>query len=409
MKMFKNYNSYFLVLLVLGLTCLKYSSGYAQIASRSSNETTRPVSEVVGITHCDGRYNFTDKPFLREGADEILKLGSKCIKVWFNDVARKYSYNSKWPANVNSLSYVDLAKTTYFKELFDMTFKVYSLEMTDGNLEINWRDGISKSELKIVSDAYYAFAKYLLTAYRHTGKTFVFQNWEADGHLDTRNHTEAETKIAIQGMIDWTNARQDAVARARKEIGMEGVAVANAFEVNMVLDNWTPPPYAIDVVVPYTHNDLYSYSSYASRALDKLNTITRILNYIKTKISPSKMYGEHNLMIGEFGYEERRFPYTKSVNDSTANDQLISIRTQLEYLLNWGVIYVFDWEIYCNEIADKNTPVGVAVHDNNQFKGFWLRRADGSYTPTYDYFRALFQEDKPVKTYAPYINRKGIE
>ena len=287
-----------------------------------------------------------------------------------------------------------------------MPFKVYSMEMTDGNMKITWRDGFSKDEAQIVSYQYYALTKYLLTAYKNTHKTFIFQNWEADGHLAIKNHTEAETKIAIQGMIDWTNTRQDAVERARKELGMEGVVVANAFEVNMVHDNWTPPPHAIDVVVPFTHNDLYSYSSYSSRALDKLNTIVERLNYIRSKTPASKLYGEHNLMIGEFGYEERRYPHNVSVNDSTGNVQLVSIKTQLEYLLNWGVVYVFDWELYCNEILDKKTPVGIAVHDNNQFKGYWLRRADGSYTPTYNYFKTLFQEDKPVKTYLPIINSK---
>ncbi|MDP4238456.1 MAG: hypothetical protein Q8904_03170 [Bacteroidota bacterium] len=405
-KIFKLVSLSFIVLLFFGFISMDQASVCAQNVSRPSNEILKPVSEVVGIAHVNGRYNFTNKPYLIEGAEEILKLGSKCIKVWFNDVANKYSYNSKWPTDVNRLSYVDLAKTLYFKELFNMPFKTYSLEMTDGNIKINWRDGFSEDEIKLVSDEYYALTKYLLTTYRNTGKTFIFQNWEADGHLATKSHTAEETKIAIQGMIDWTNTRQDAVDRARAEVGMKGVVVANAFEVNMVFDNWTPPPYAIDEVVPHTHNDLYSYSSYSSRSLDKLNTITQRLNYIKTKTPPSKLYGEHNLMIGEFGYEERRYPYTVTVSDSTANVQLLSVKTQLEYLLNWGVVYVFDWQIYCNEISEKNTRSHVAVHDNNQYKGYWLRRADGSYTPTYNYFKKLFQEDKPVKTYVPFLGRK---
>ena len=377
-NIFKISNSCFIVLLVFGFISINQSSVYAQNVSRPSNEITRPVSEVVGVTHTHGRYNFTDKPFLKEGADEVLKLGTKCIKVWFSNVAKEYDFNSKWPADVNRLSYTDLAKTPYFKELFNMPFKTYSLEMTDANMKINWRDGLSKDEIKLVSDQYYDFTKYLLTTYKNTGKTFIFQNWESDGNLETKNHTPEETKIAIQGMIDWTNTRQDAVDRARTEMGMKGVVVANAFEMNMVFDNWTPPPYTIDVVVPFTHNDIYSYSSYSSRSLDKLNTIFERLNYIKTKTPPSKLYGEHNLMIGEFGYEERRYPYTVTVSDSTANAQLVSVKTQLEYLLKWGVLYVFDWEIYCNEINVKSIPAGIAVHDNNQYKGYWLRRADGS-------------------------------
>lgn len=398
--------SRYIILVFAGLFLMNLTLIHAQIITKPANEILKPVSEVVGIAHVNGRYNFTNKPYLIEGAEEILKLGSKCIKVWFNEVDKKYAFNSKWPSNVNKLGYIGLSKTNYFKDLFSMPFKVYSLEMTDGNLDISWRDGLSKEESKVVNDEYYNFTKYLLTTYRNTGKTFILQNWEADGHLATRNHTANETKIAIQGMIDWTNARQEGVDRARKEMKMEGVVVANAFEVSMVLDSWTPPPYAIDVVVPFTHNDLYSYSSYSSRSIDKLNKITDRLKYIKTKTPPSKLFGDHNLMIGEFGYEERHYPYTKNVSDSTARVQLLSVKTQLESLLNWGVVYIFYWQIYCNEINNKNSNMGIAVHDNNQFKGFWLRRADGSYTPTYSYFKEMFKQDKTVKTYDPFIEHK---
>ena len=391
------------LLFIAGVILFNQAPLFAQNSSNSSNEVTRPVSGIVGIAHVDGRYNFTNKPFLIEGADEILKLGSKGIKVWFNIVDKKYLFNSKWPDNVNKLSYSGLSETPYFKKLFSMSFKVYSLEMTDGNLNIEWRDGLTAAESKIVNEEYYTFTKYLLTKYRNTGKTFILQNWEADGHLATRDHSASETKIAVQGMIDWTNARQDGVDRARKEVKMQGVVVANAFEVSMVLGSWTPPPYAIDVVVPFTHNDLYSYSSYSSRSLDKLNTIIQRLKYIEARTPPSKLYGKHNLMIGEFGYEERQKPDTRNVNDSTAGAQLLSVKTQLQYLLDWGVVYIFYWEIYCNEINDKSSNVGIAVHDNNQYKGFWLRRADGSFTPTYTYLKELFKEDKPVKTYAPIL------
>jgi hypothetical protein len=402
-KAIKFSDSVYKILFFAGFIWLNLATAFSQNSTKSSNAVMRPVSEVIGIAHVDGRYNFTNKPFLIEGSDEILKLGSKCIKVWFNDVDHKYIFNSKWPSNVDKLNYTELSKTPYFKKLFSMPFKVYSLEMTDGNLNMEWRDGLTKAESKIVNDEYYSFTKYLLTTYRNTGKTFILQNWEADGHLATRDHSASQTKIAVQGMIDWTNARQDGVDRARKEIKMEGVTVVNAFEVSMVLGSWTPPPYAIDVVVPFTHNDLYSYSSYSSRSLDKLNTIVQRLKYIESKTPPSKMYGKQNLMIGEFGYEERQIPDNKNVNDSTASVQLLSVKTQLQYLLDWGVVYIFYWEIYCNEINDKSSNVGIAVHDNKQYKGFWLRRADGSFTPTYRYLKEMFKENKPVKTYAQFI------
>ena len=97
------------------------------------------ISEVFGVCHVGGQYHFTGKPFLIEGAEEILKLGSKCIKEWFEHVNKKYPYNSSWSIDVDNYSYADLAQTSYFQQLFSMSFKTYSLELT--NSKINWKDG----------------------------------------------------------------------------------------------------------------------------------------------------------------------------------------------------------------------------------------------------------------------------
>ena len=49
----------------------------------SYGQGTKNVRDVVGVTHVAGRYHLTDKDFLSEGADQILALGSRVIKVWF--------------------------------------------------------------------------------------------------------------------------------------------------------------------------------------------------------------------------------------------------------------------------------------------------------------------------------------
>jgi hypothetical protein len=361
---------------------------------------------VLGVCHAGGQYHFSGKPYLIEGAEEILKLGSKCIKVWFENVAKKYPYNSIWPSDVANYSCVELAQTPYFQQLFSMAFKVYSLEINDGM--INWRDGLSENEKKIVFDRMYDLTKYLLTTYKNTGKTFVLQNWESDNHLAPYNMDAALVPKAIQGMIDWTNARQDAVTQARKEVGMQGVVVANAFEVNSVLSNYNPGPYTIDVVAPFTHCDIYSYSSYSSRALNDLNSIKSRLQYIKTKIPPSRMYGSYNLMIGEFGYEERGpWPYINPINEISGQTQLYSVQEQLRYLFDWGVAYIFYWQIYCNEEVDITGKLSLSSESrgvdlvNNNLKGYWLIRADGTKTPTYDYFKGLFDANKKVLAQRP--------
>ena len=393
-----------------GISCSKSKSDSIKAIVDSSKVVaaidSTNISEVLGVCHAAGQYHFTGKPYLIEGAYEILKLGSKCIKVWFENVAKKYPYNSSWPSDVANYSYVQLAQTAYFQQLFSMPFKVYSLELT--NSKINWKDGLSDTEKKSVFDSMYELTKYLLTTYKNTGKTFILQNWESDGALAPYNMQPALVPTAIQGMIDLANTRQDAVTQARKNVGLQGVVVANAFEVNMVLDSYNPGPYTIDVVAPYTHCDIYSYSSYSSRALNDLNSIKSRLQYIKTKIPPSKMYGSYNLMIGEFGYEERGpWPYINPVSDISGQTQLYSVQEQLKYLLDWGVSYIFYWQIYCNEEVDVTGKISLSSESHgvdlnvNNLKGYWLIRPDGSKPPTYDYFKGLFDANKKVKAQRP--------
>jgi hypothetical protein len=400
----------FLLSIFISASCSK-SSHEPNPATNDPGKVVLPVdsiniSEVLGVCHVGGQYHFTGKPFLIEGADEILKLGSKCIKVWFERVSKKYPYNSTWPVDVDNYSYAQLAQTNYFQQLFAMPFKAYSLELT--NSKINWKDGLSDTEKISVYNSMYDLAKYLLTTYKNTGKTFILQNWESDGALAPYNMQASLVSTAIQGMIDWTNTRQDAVTQARKDVGTQGVLVVNAFEVLSVLSNYNPGPYTIDVVAPYTHCDLYSYSSYSSRALSDLNSIKNRLQYIKTKIPSSKIFGSNNLMIGEFGYEERGpWPYDKPVNEISGQTQLYSVKEQLRQLVEWGVVYVFYWQIFCNEEVDVTGKQSLSSESRgidlgiNNLKGYWLIRPDGSITPTYDYFKGLFQENKKVKSQKP--------
>ena len=37
----------------------------------------RHLRDLVGVTHVAGKYHLSDKPFLGEGADQILALGSR--------------------------------------------------------------------------------------------------------------------------------------------------------------------------------------------------------------------------------------------------------------------------------------------------------------------------------------------
>lgn len=368
-----------------------------------------PIQEVLGVTHAGGQYCLTDKPFLKEGADAIYELGTKCIKLWFEHAGKKFPYNSQWPEDIENYNSLELAKTPYFQEVFGMPFKVYCLEFSDAT--VNWKDGLSADEKLKVYNNLYDLAKYFLQTYKGTGKTFIIQNWEGDGHLNAKNLSTAQQPVAIQGMIDWTNTRQAAISQARKDVGCDNVVVALAFEFNYVLVSNNNPPFVIDEVVPKTNCDLYSYSSYSSRQPATLGQIVQRLNYIKTKTPPSELYGEHNLMIGEFGFEERGpWPYgSKPISDDTTGEaQLYSIKGQLDYLLDFGVNYIFYWQIYCNgEVDDSGReslstePQGLRELEAKNLKGYWLIRPDGTKPPVYDYMKSLFEKNELVKAQRP--------
>lgn len=366
-----------------------------------------PFSEVFGVTTAGGQYCLTTKPMLIETAEAIAAMGTKCIKLWFEHAGKKYPYNSSWPANIEGFNSLQLAQTVYFRQVFEMPFKVYSLEYNDAT--VNWKDGLSESERQKVYNNMYEVSKYLLITYKNTGKTFIIQNWEGDGFLGAENLPTAQVPTAVKGMIDLINTRQAAVTQARKDAGTSGVLVVHALEFNYVHITNKPGPYVIDDVVPKTRCDLYSYSSYSSRGISDLPSIIQRLAYIKTKLPKSDIYGTHDLMIGEFGYEERGpYPYNKPITEESGNTQRYSISEQLKYLLNFGVAYIFYWQIYCNgEVDDAgiNTlstePNGIRILTSKNLKGYWLIRPDGTKPPVYDYLKELLQKNEAVKAQRP--------
>jgi hypothetical protein len=109
------------------------------------------------------------------------------------------------------------------------------------------------------------------------------------------------------------------------------------------------------------------------------------LDYMASKCPPSTLYGEKNIFLGEFGAPENAL--------GGEVQHLAQAKLQLETALQWGVHYVIYWELYCNE------PIGVSHQDrhdwwetatNENMKGFWLIKPDGSKSVVYHYFKELF-------------------
>lgn len=180
-------------------------------------------------------------------------------------------------------------------------------------------------------------------------------------------------------MRDWWNARQEGVERARAAVQglgahgqVRGVTVAHAVEVNLLARAMAGQVTAVDQVVPGTRADLYSYSSW-DLGFDR-GRLTRALDYLAARAPDSALFGARNLVLGEFG----------AVPDQVGQDTdpRERIRGLAEAALGWGVRWALFWQVYCNEPARdyEGRP------RNEDLRGFWLVRPDGSRVPLWEDF-----------------------
>lgn len=341
----------------------------------------RELRDIIGSAHVAGKYCFSEQDYLNEGADRLLQTGSRVIKLWFTGKPQSdYPFNSDWP-KVNSM--VELAQTLYFRKVFAKPFTTFILETYppsgDGHY---FTSGMTPEQIKEERTRFYEFAKYLLTTYKGSGKTFVIQNWEGDWVLTNPQFTKEPDPVAIQGMIDWLNARQDGVSMARAEVGTHGVMVLHAAEANLVARAMDGKTTVTNDVIPYTHCDLYSYSCYDTCLYGDPKKLRDALDYLASKAPDSKLFGSKNIMIGEFGAPENEY------------DQLRIVKTTVETALDWGARYIVYWEVFCNEPKDKSRKLSDRPK-NDDMRGFWLVRPDGTKPPVWDYFVELC---KPGKT-----------
>jgi hypothetical protein len=350
--------------------------------------TPEQLRDIIGVTHVNGQYHLTDKDFLNEGADQILALGSRVIKVWFDKPSDSYRFNSQWP---KADSMVEIAQSPYFRKLFDKPFTTYILMcFSMGRPSGYFRNGLTEEQRADEQRQFYALAKYLLTTYKGSGKTFVLQHWEGDWLIrgNFNKDVDPEPK-AIQGMIDWLNARQAGVDQARQELGQAGpardgrahVRVYHAAEVNRVVASMEQGRCGlVNAVLPHTKLDLVSYSAWdsATEHFQDPNVLRRALDFIAVNTPDSPDFGDRNVYIGEFGMPENEF---------SAGQIQKAIPNAVNTALDWGCPYIVYWQLYCNELRPGKGPP--PVKNNDDVRGFWLIKPDGSKARTWDYFYSL--------------------
>jgi hypothetical protein len=340
---------------------------------------------VFGIAHSDGKYYLTTQDYLDEGADQILSTGSKVIKLQM--APKRYKWNSDWPKGTVSLA--QLAQTPYFKSVFSKPFNTYILTAYSlGRAEHYWTEGISAEQAADETRQFYELSKYLLTAYKGTGKTFVLQHWEGDwalrrGAPKPYDAAYLPTPTAVNGMIQWLNARQAGIIQARKEIGPTDVHVYGATEANRLEDSMAGKPGVANSVLPFTTVDLASYSSYGF--LDTPERLAQAVDYLAAHLPATAVFGQnpHSIYLGEFGYPEHGQDGLEGLNRRIDNAMLV--------VESKGLPWALFWEVYCNEPVSKALSLPLNGKENEkQLRGYWMVKPDGTPSMAWHRYRRLF-------------------
>lgn len=339
----------------------------------------------VGATHVAGNYHLTQKPFLLEGAEKLLELGTRLGKFWFNPdgVAASYPFNSQWG---QYKTFVELARSDYFQQLFALPFVTVLLE-AHSPVEQGWRRAdLKEAFYQGVTQEFYDLTAHLYLTYRDRSITIVLQHWEGDWLVrgrggETWNPPPKDWPALCERMVRRLVARQAGVTKARAEYGREAKCrVAHAAEVNRVADAWNDIPTVTRHVLPAVELDLVSYSCYDGLR-DRL-TLWKCLADIRQHARTGPLFGPGAVYIGEIGLPENDQPERLTERW----DEWMGV------LLAAGVKYIAHWELYCNEFSrHAATPPQTPVTDPKQCRGFWLVKPDGSLSESGKYFQALWK------------------
>jgi hypothetical protein len=360
------------------------------------------IRDVLGATHVAGTYHFSDDGFLNEGAERVADLGSEAIKLWLHAPAEKYPFNETWTDSYESM--VDLAKTAPYRELFERPFSTYVLlahaypEPRSPGIK-----GYGYGAPKNFEQRFRDLAAHLLETYDGTGKTFVLQHWEGDNLAQVLGPEDPLDDDVRDRMIEWLRDRQAGVEAARDEIDSD-VTVLHATEVNHVLDaKRSGTKRVINEVVPNVDVDLVSYSAWELSGelyggdwwpatdderdfenaeeivVDTLDYIDRMAPDPNRYVRGSLADSQSNVYLGEFGAQ------LQSLGPELG---MRAIRSVLDASLEWGVRWALYWNVYCNEA------VSDPVEDNDDVRGHYLVRPDGTKAPTWEYFASLLDSER---------------
>lgn len=348
----------------------------------------------LGATHVNGQYYLTNEPFIIEGAKKIEELGYGIIKLWFykaDENAHGYKYHSDWKLT-KTMTLKELARHPYYEEVFDMPFKVFALNIKDGYGGASTND--QTKTLNRVENEFYELTKYFLQKYKNRDVTFILENWEGDWTMRggtskvskwRKDSIPADAPVRVKNMIDWVNARQRGVSRARKELGEGKCKVYNAVEVNKVYDGiWDGMPTITTDVLPKVKVDMVSWSAYDGKSEDGVKMYKGI-DYLRHYMVPTDyMKGKKTVFIGEINEHE-------NVNGNTRESVQKFCDIMMGVYLAQNIPYIFYWELYSNDVKSGRKDQSRKL-TAEEMRGNWLIRPDGSYGWAQEYFSEILEK-----------------
>jgi hypothetical protein len=336
----------------------------------------------LGTTLVEGQYYLTDRPNLLEGAEQMLALGTRVGKFWFEPrrAERDYPWNSSWPP-MRTLR--DLAASPYWKEVFSLPFHTLFLE-THSPAEAGWYSDPGPARDAEIRAEWEELVAFLYVEHGDKPLTLVLQNWEGDWQLRGLgvlwDEPPADWRERCARYVRRLAARQAAVSAVRAAHPGARLRVLHAAEVNRVADQWRGIPTVTEHVLPQVELDLVSYSCYD--ALDGGATLTHAIDTIRRFARTTGPLGAGAVCLGEIGIPEMARPEHISAR----------WRELLGAARAARVHWVVQWALYCNESDSRSRPLPKPpVTDPARFQGFWLVRPDGSLGETGRLFSALWQ------------------
>lgn len=353
----------------------------------------RAVSDIVGAANVGGKYNFTQLPYLTEGAEMVAHdLGSSVYRFAMGPEYKEvYTFNHSW-SDVYSLK--ELAQTSAYAQVFSNSdLRTFVISATEFNrlayekVATENRDpNYFTQDYVRVTNEFYDLAKYLLQTYGSQNKTFIISTADGDevfGEIYdkcTINGGTTQRKALVETYYRYLNARQDGINKAVAEVKASKAKVYGCIEVNYISSQITGVanrPRIVDEVIPHTYADLYSFND-SYTALGYKNLVSE-LTYLLSKIpNPNKDFdGKRNVILGGISY---------AANTEGADGQLNAIASSVIQAVEWGVQYVVYDSYFCTTRTDSSLDDRPT---NGNMAGCWLVCPDGSYAPIFWYLKGL--------------------